>query len=395
MKWGKNRLLFERIVHSMSRWWVAWYGGPLLMALVFCVVSYHFASSEGHADWEKKIMASRPMETINKRLSRGYEETKDVVFVDVSYNKMLVPIADTSECLDSSRCGVITNRQELLNLLSVLSEETNYKAIILDVCFDANLPTNADSALTSLLLKLPRVVISDTLRNCRLLDSRLENIAGSTVFPISVSEANFIKYPLWNKDKKSLPLLLYEITTDRRMRHLFGSLYIDGCSLACGNLFPILYEQYENDNSFYYLGNDEYDMIDFKDKFVVIGAISSGEDNHGTYKGIISGAEINLNTYFAMLHGQHRINIITCLLVLGFYYLLSYSIVRNRWKLTNQMQNSQLWPVRAAGLILSAFIYTILLGLLFVVNYLIFNQVLTFISVAVGFLIINKIIVTH
>ncbi len=341
-------------------------------------------------------MAKCGMMEVKNCLRRDYYKTGDVKYIDVSYCKTLVPVVRKVEfldILDTIGTRAITNRQKLLEQLEVFLKDTSYRAIILDISLDANTPTSADSELVSVLLQLPRIVIADTMKGCKLLDSRLNSIAGSTEYSINASEAGFVKYPLLKDDKRSLPLLLYEKLTDSRLKHLFGSVYFDGCSLACGNMFTTLNNRVEKMDTLR-LGENELLPEDYKDNYIVIGAISEG-DEHNSYIGDLSGPEININTYFALINGQHKISIITILLILGFYYLLSYSIVRSKWKITDRMQTSQLWTVRAGGFILSGLIYKILLIVPFVLNYLLFDQILTFTAVAFVFWVINKIVQTN
>lgn len=325
-------------------------------------------------------------------------DLKDVVFIDVSYDKMLIPRRNIYG--DTIGEVAITDRGKLLQLLQLLSKDTNYLGVILDVSLNASTPTAVDKPLADSLLRLPRIVISDATEG-RLIDNRLNSIAGTTAYPVNAKEAGFVKYPLIKDGKKSMPLLLYEKTTGRNIRQLCGAAYLDGRALATENLFPSLDGRVECHDTLY-LGDDIINGAFFElhdsnyldGKYVVVGAFSEG-DVHNSYSGFISGPEVNLNTYFAMLNGQHRIGILSILLILGFYYLLSFSIVRSKWKVTDRMQQSQWWPMRALGLILSGFIYSILLKVPFLLNYLIFNQILSFTSIAIGFLIINKIVQTN
>ena len=375
----------------LSKWWWAWYGGPLSLTLVLGIASFYFVSHTGYTKTEKKLMA-----TLSRYIHPENHDSADVVYIDVSYDKMLVPRRDIYG--DTIGEVAVTDRRKLLLLLQQLSKDTNYLGVILDVSLNASTPTDVDQALVDSLLHLPRTVVSCATEG-DLIDPRLDNIAGQTAYPVSAKEAGFVKYPLMSEGKKSMPLMLYEMTTGRTIKHLFGAVYRDGCSLSTENLFPTLDGRVGNFDTLF-LGGDVINGAFFESrgsldgKYVVVGALSEG-DVHNSYSGFISGPEININTYFAMLDGQHRIGILSILLILGFYYLLFFSIVRSKWKLTDQMQQSQWWPVRALGLILSGFIYAILLKVPFLLNYLLFNQILSFTSVSYAFLIINKIVQTN
>lgn len=377
----------------MAKWWRAWYGGPMLMAVAFTVASVHYACSPGHAKTEKSLMAK-----VSKHIHKECREAGDVVYIDVTYDKTLIPRVRQ----DGFPIGevAITDRHKLFYLLQQLSADTSYRGIILDVSLNASTPTDADSALAGLLCQMPRTVISHATER-GLIDARLQQMAGQTAYPTGASEAGFVKYPLLQDDEESMPLKLYGLTEGRKLRHIVGNLYLDGWALACGNLFTTLTCRVPSTDTLY-LGDDivEGDFLAMqgkgflRDKVIVIGAISEG-DIHNSYAGDISGPEINLNTYMALKHGQHRIGFLTLMMLAGFFYLLSFSIVRSQWKLTDRLQRSRWWPLRAGGLILSGFIYSILLKIPFLLNYLLFGQVLTFTTVAMGFLIINKIVQTN
>ena len=386
--------MVEKQPHGSSwlfRWWRAWYGGPLFLTLAFGIASFHFISHTGYTKTEKKMMAM-----VSHYIHQENHDSKNVVYIDVSFDKMLVPRRDVYG--DTIGEVAITDRRKLLLLLQQLSKDTNYLGVILDVSLNASTPTEVDRALADSLLHLPRTVISCATEG-GLIDSRLKNIAGQTAYPVNAKEAGFVKYPLMNDGEKSMPLLLYEMTTGRKIKHLFGGLYWDGRSLSTENLFPTLDGRVGTFDTLY-LGRDIIKGSFLEDsgylggKYVIVGALSEG-DVHNSYSGFISGPEINTNTYFAMLDGKHRIGIFSILLILGFYYLLFFSIVRSKWKVTDRMQQSQWWLVRAAGLILSGLIYTILLNVPFLLNYLLFGQILSFTSVAFGFLAVNKIVQTN
>ena len=382
----------KTIKQETHTWWQAWYGGPLLMALLFTTAALFYACGPGHSETEKKLMARYA-----HYLHPTDKDSTNIIYIDVAYDKQLVSPTNHPEAVGEV---AITDRRKLACLLQELCSDTSYEVVMIDVSLNANTPTDADSALVSLLLNMPRTVIAAATEG-DLIDPRLESMAGQTAYPISASEAGFVKYPLWRDGHTSMPMSLYMKTSGHAAVPLAGPFGRESNSLVCSHIFPTLDHRVGATDTLRlgadivdggFLQSMPHDYL--KNMIVVVGAISEG-DVHSSYAGDISGPEINLNTYLALKHGRHRIGWLQTLLLVACFYLICFSIVRSRWKVTDRLQRSPWWPARAFGLILSGLIYTILLNLIFLLNYILFAQVLSITPVAFGFLVFNKIVQTN
>lgn len=127
----------------------------------------------------------------------------DIVFIDVSNSKYLVPLND-----DSTENDVITNRKYLAELFSVLAANKNHvKYVFCDVHFD--IPTPDDSALIQSVSGLKDKFLSiDTYVN----DSLSKNLAGvrSATASVYLQQNAVYKIPFFGSYKDTLvPFKMY------------------------------------------------------------------------------------------------------------------------------------------------------------------------------------------
>lgn len=271
-----------------------------------------------------------------------------VLLVNVSYDKQLVAYdALTDENNDmcdvripAGDAAAITDRSRLLDFLAVASEYDNYRYIILDVRFEEGLAaTEADDSLFNLILSMKRIVIPRH-RKIKLCDSKLYYKAAYGDFMNTFLESGFMKYPLANGGRLSMPAKMYCELSGSRFDN-FGPFYFNDGALCRDNMFlkfPVRFSKWIADDgtcNYYNLGLDILEgetesgigsMID--GKIVVIGDFAS--DIHSTYVGNIPGAIINLNAYIALSKGSHRIKFLSVILMFIVYFAMSAVLLKRR-----------------------------------------------------------------
>ena len=344
-------------------------------------------------------------------LFRGYFKPhnnlmKDsVLLINVSHDPVLLGIHGQDN--KGMGYGKITDRMKLLELLRELKRRNDYKYILLDVLFSdsADLRTNSDDALYSLIQSMDSIVVSK-VPNEKMADERLNAKAGLAIFFTNIKYVSFAKFPYLVDGEKSLPLKMYEDVTGRHIDHhaLFST---DGGQLAMESIIPYFELRcnspfYQKEGSvgsiktWYNLGADLlgcsyqygdsieegsrylYDDPDLtRGKYIVIGAFD-GDDTHYSYMENQPGPIILFNAYLALLHGNHRIPYWGLLFMFCVYFYLAFRIFRQPSIIRgDKITNHELIIRRLMldSLVKSWVKYSIFLALLSTITYLAWHVV--------------------
>ena len=246
--------------------------------------------------------------------------TDGYLFVDVAFDKELVPIYDVEFPLGEID---ITHRGKLTEFLSQL--EGQHKYVMLDVLLDKNYKSEHDSALVETILHTPRIAVARTA-DSRLIDSRLDSLSGFTDYSTHIYETNFVKYEFITENGNSLPYRAFLDENPEDKLYSFGPFYFQGDNLAWKSLtlrFPIKMwgntksssgPAAANESSTFTVhplgGEILFAALDVptlvKNKIVVIGDFSD-VDIHDTYLGKVSGPVINTNALEALRNGELKI----------------------------------------------------------------------------------------
>ena len=266
-------------------------------------------------------------------LSREIKENKDVVFVNVAYDKQLI---DRHDDYGMSVGNVdVTDRAKLRLFLEALQRADVYKYIFLDVRFEKGFDSPEDSALFSQIRRMRDIVVA-THSDIELLDSSLSSKTAINDYPTTIIESNFTRYEYLKDDHASVALFAYwELTGKTIDRHF--CFYTSNHKLCYKSLFinaPI--EDWSEFNEqqmkmYYNLGNDLLDNYSDHDiasltngKYVVIGDMV--EDMHDTYSGSKPGSVITYYAFVALMNGEHFVRY-GLLLFLGLlYFIVSLSL---------------------------------------------------------------------
>ena len=274
----------------------------------------------------------------------------DVVFVNVSYDKML--IIDTVEVPDTNRKRAVTDRERLLNFLRKL-ENTNYRYLFIDIRFEENECSPYDSALTDQLLKMRDVAIAkhwnmNSKHPYPMTNSRMEPFGFYCDFVESKSNAGFYKYQYLQNGENSIALELYHHATTRGITQ-HGLLYLDGCRLCQNARVLTIHTSMENEwqddfeQNYWHLPELLFDTLcwnsfrdDISGKYLIVGDMK--EDLHDTYAHVQPGAYLHYLGFKSLTNGKHIVKWWYWILLLSAYFLIIYTILQGlskdcfRWR---------------------------------------------------------------
>ena len=341
------------------------------------------------------------------------EAVDSVLFVNVSYDKMMLPVAN--EYGRPIGRLPITDRQKLLRMLQFLKERNDYKYILLDVFFAEGVETEWDSVLFSTISSMPRIIIPSH-KDKELADTCLHGKSGLASFNESFWVYGFTKYPYYWKGEKTLPVKMYEEVTGRLFKK-FGPFYFDGWRMANSSEFlplDVMANTVFDDNEervWYNLGvnllddsipemSGVYDSSLFKspeltrDKYIVLGSFQ-GDDMISTFKGPLSGAVINYDAFCSLMKGRHRISFGFALTLFVLFFALSFLILNEgekRENITHWVDKKGLFWKVAWFLLLPLLKYTLILQGFCVILYIFFNKVFEVLLISTAFYYLSIIV---
>lgn len=309
----------------------------------------------------------------------------EVLLIDVYYDKQLI---DYSEPEYGKPMGkyVITDRQKLLDFLTMAQKAHSYKYIFLDVFFEEGMTTEQDSVLFATIASMDNIIIP-CHEGKTLQDPILYQKAANSDYTVIWDDTDFARFQFIHQGVKSAPLRMYEdikhktITKHGALFTSNGWLCRNGVSLK----MPITVtgnSKKEGEWKNYDVCNLGTDILSsdaqapiaeqIRNKIVVIGDFEN--DKHDTYVGPQPGSVICLNAYYALLRGDHMISGWTMLFfatmaVLYYFLALSYLegkalqfYVKNAWlKIAFSLLNTGfiLWAIAFAVYIIFDIVYCV------------------------------------
>lgn len=304
-----------------------------------------------------EVTVAQWMETISHLFSKNTDNVPDsVCLINVAYDKALVDY--DAKCLaskeDSARqyAGHITttDRKKLLKFLSIADSVKTYKYILLDVRFEADIPSDATTdSLFNLLRNMNKVAFAVHKESKTSPDAPVEKSAYGDYY-VTFLVSDMVKFPIIRKDnhggKYSLPTKLYSDLYGHDIS-CFGPFTFDNGKLCKNSIYPtfpirLTSWMIKSDSSnlrtqqYHNLGADILESYNPKvvipsliqNKIVVIGDFN--EDLHEAYIGEQPGAVVNLNTYVALCNGKHLVNWFETLLTFIVFFVISWLIIRQR-----------------------------------------------------------------
>ena len=334
-------------------------GFCLILSIVLVVgcyfydnIAYPFRLDTGKYSFFEYLRRNKPV---------GTKDTEEAVFVNVSYDKML--IVDTVEVPDTNRKRAITDRKALLEFLHKV-ESLNYRYLFIDLRFEDKERTEYDSALTAQLLKMRDVAIAKhwDIANgqpFRMMDDRLVAIGQYCDFDESRSSAGFFKYKYLQEGGNSIAAELYRKETGKSITRQ-GPFYFDGWHLCQNAKFLVIHTSMENEwqddyeQNYWHMGPDLLHdtncwrnfQYDISGKYLIVGDMK--EDMHNTYVGAQPGAYLHWLGFKSLMDKRHFVHGGYVLIMMLIYFLVSFIILQRsnsndeRWSLLRKIEHQPL-----------------------------------------------------
>lgn len=335
----------------------------------------------------------------------------DAVFYNVGYDKELIPAINENDTLG---VRVITDRNKLLRFLNIL-KDTDYKYIIVDLTFEKNDVGIDDDSLFNLIKDMDNIVVAE---HVKIPFARQELIekgkTGLVTYYSSVFNSNFANYIYSIKDRRSIPLHVYEqINHIKLNRYGFPPfpIYTLGGKLCQNGIFLKL--DYSLGNSLYsnnsinnITGTDYINLgafldnplnteellhnlikISTKNKYVVIGDFIN--DMKDTYIGEKPGPLVIMRALRSLEEGLNLVSPFHAIFWFFIFAIISFFILIDK-PITGCFL--EIIPYKFVRFLLSLLTFTVVLLLCSVVDYVYFDRVDS-LAVPVIYFSIIKIIV--
>jgi len=360
----KSKFIFSLLICFHALWMI-------FLTYIWVNQPYSYGS-------ETSIMTAT---SIVKNIVLGVQKkpSKDsVLFINISYDKMLVPRFD-AEGFESGKIA-ITDRNTLAKFFEISALNPNYKGILLDYFSEDS--TSLDSALQAQLDKHRMLIMPYHYDGgTKKLESNFKGWTGLADYTTDFGK--FLKYTYIQKDSsRTVPLELYRKLYKSDIKKT-GPFYTSQNRLALNAVsldFPIrTYDIFTND-SMGYPSVHLCELINLpppfiheltKGKLIIIGDFLD-RDIHETLYGSIAGPLIHYNGYLALVNGDHLISWYLLLFLFFNYALLSYFLFsdtllfRHRW--LKIIQESKF-----GGVVLDFVKYAMVLLMINVFSYILFN----------------------
>lgn len=321
-------------------------------------------------------------------------DPKTFAFVNVAWDKMLVNRLDADGFPSGNRA--IVDRKRLAQLLQHLHDHPVHTFLLTDVVFLD--PTAADSAMTAALTDLPRAAFSAYRNDSGQIEPSVIPLPMTGLVEYKEVDGDFLKFRLVRDTFTGMPLRMFQ--------EIDGGTFEKGAFFSWHNgrlaqndfVLELRLRQYDlmRPDRQYAVANlhDLTDLIDvgagdqvtdfLRDRIVVIGDFED-RDMHETMFGQTAGPLILTNLYLALHHGDNVVAPGFFLYLLAVFFFLSIGMLQgNDWMEGLVMRivggNSLVWQFLLQGAVI-----TLLLGLVSVVSYLLFQIHINFLILSFYF----------
>lgn len=310
--------------------------GPVfsaLHALFLLVVSYLWLNLPFDYDaGEEHLTFFSFIKEQFKRENKLHSDFDSIVFVNIAYDKILVPVNDA--------IGMpvghvpITDRDKLNQFLNILSQSNKQKAIFMDIDFSEEFPQ--DSVLAASMSATQNLFIPV---NSNSFIGKASVQMGEVSGMKTLVSGDFFKYPYIFRERKSIPVKLYEYLDGGKFEKDNFVYYRNG-KLAFNSIVPNYYfrefPKYSAEGiyNYYDLGADLLPLgksaieETVNGKLVLVGAFAE-DDQHDTFVGRIPGILILLNAYYNLKYGTNEISYWLILILFLTYLFLTINALEN------------------------------------------------------------------
>lgn len=345
----------------------------------------------------------------------------NVVYYNTSYDQITVPAIDYHGSIypDTIGVNVITNRKKLADFLDLLEKADKYSFVIVDLAFDENDVSPDDSYLYDKILGMRDIVVANGDRFRLTPKLKGQNKDALVSYYVTLASTNLGRYEYSEKDKRSIPLFVYEsLYPDKVMkRYGFGrfSLYFSGGKL-CQNSNFLTFDDYlsvESDNDI----NDDLDysyeelpydnigqILNSADSIeaiienvasrtdsaiVIIGDIKN--DIHDTYMGEKPGPLIMARALQTLREGKHIVSFWNSIIWFFIFFMISLVIYIDK-PVSMYFPVIKKIPYKFVHLLLSLLSYSVVLLLCSFIEYAYFDRVTSLVIPIIYFSILKLVI---
>lgn len=344
-------------------------------------------------------------------LKRERPDPARFLFVNIAWEKEAIPRTDANGFMIGT--DVITNRKKLASFFDLLNQKPeNHKFVILDVRFEEKF-SRADLAKIGAPIpaQFDSLPVYDSLLQASLARTRNYIVSYHAdeqgklklpVFPFNAGlsdyettdEGTVVKFSSLHFDTvKTTPLKLYQAVHNKSFKrgYLFDTM--DGWPVLNSFILDhrvILHPWEFADNDYYHHAylSEILEMPPAlvseltRDRIIILGDFED-RDIHDTIYGPIAGPIILVNAFLAYENHDNRITPGFIFLLLGGYTFISYRCFSQTNFLENILINRLPFPEDVKKVLAGVVDYLLILIILSVVSYLLFNIHLTILLIAI------------
>ena len=279
----------------------------------------------------------------SKERKIDHEPLEDVVLINVSYDKTVVPYF-TSD-YDSLGVVDVTDRKKLNSFLNMLKKRNAYRYIVCDINFsDPLLASEYDEELFATIASMKNIVVASSD-----MDMDPEVIKDKVALSIYKEESvgsGFLRYDFMKDGKPSIALKMWMDLFDGTYEEFWWGARMNGkpcLQTVMPDFRYVVYDEvHPKDSSLviqqmgktleYYNVDSTY-VRGFDDKVVLIGAWTR-DDVHNTILGRQPGVLIVYNAFLSLCNRDNHVPVWAFLLVLIVVWLEIMFIFRKSYDLT-------------------------------------------------------------
>lgn len=364
----------------------------IINAIIMMFVSIMLVRSPFVRDDEKSLIRYSSYARTFLLGLKNKPASKDILFIDVAYDNELVNIHDENGLPLGNT--PITNRKKLTKLFKMMNAKPeNHKYILCNIFFKDTSPY--DSILKYELKHMKNIVIPYHVKEGKVTKTLFDINKG--VADYRMASDGFVKYNLSKKNKKSLPLVMYEDIYKKKMEQQGFFYNIDGKTVLNTFVANFRVRQPDIDKKVYpkvNLGellklpvNKIHEMT--KGRIIIIDNFST-EKKHNTIYGGMSGGLIMLNVYLALENFENAIGIGFFVALFILYAGISLLVF---YPLRKKKKNSVLDQAQVFKFVLGWASFMLLLSIITVLTYFIFNIHISVLYLSVYLYALQKIVV--
>lgn len=347
-----------RVIGNSKQIFFAAFSALVLTVLCYFVNNLPIFTDE---DLHQHLFTQKVCEWFGFKTNINYD---DALFVNVAFDKELVPAMSSGEELQQTQLGVtqITDRKKLYLFLKGLNRTQSYKYVVIDIQFCKEEKTEYDDSLFNLIESMDRVVIP-IHDNMKLARKGLESKSALAHYYATIIETNFVRYEFTRDTIRYIPTRIYEDLYPEKSIKKYGwdrlAFYVSDGNLVNNSCFitfdgtrfnqlsdsvgkwgksNILKEKYYN-LGVSYINNfldgtnteeetNEYISSDAEGKYVFIGNLE--EDLHDTYMGPKPGCVIMYGALKTLVEGKHIVTFTYQTVWFFIYFIISLLMIKRK-----------------------------------------------------------------